>query len=279
MPNIPPHTAIIIPAYNENKSLPKLLDSLSCFRDITFIIDDNSEDDTAEIIKRKGFYCFKNTEKKGTSGSIVSGLYHALSQGFKNAITIDADGQHDINYVKEFAEAVEKGCFVCGNRFKKLDFIPSNKLTSNCFASKIVKQYLHTNIPDVACGYRAFNIQKYLKLATKYSLNDFELIYSFLYHAITTNEEFEIVPIPAIYYPEKLWDTSRKEVFSLILTTCKYKQDETLLSITKNLNGRCSFECVVDNTLFHFYYMNSFDSYFIEADLKDIYSYYNNMVY
>ena len=46
--------------------------------------------------------------------------------------------------------------FVIANRFFDVEKVPTIKLTSNCFASKLVKQYLQYVIPDVSCGYRAY---------------------------------------------------------------------------------------------------------------------------
>ena len=47
---------IIIPAYNEEKNIGRVLDGMRHFRENTIIINDGSVDHTSQIIKEKGFF-------------------------------------------------------------------------------------------------------------------------------------------------------------------------------------------------------------------------------
>lgn len=272
-----PKTAIIIPAYNESNNLPSLLESLQSYKGNVFFVDDCSTDSSASIIRRQGFKCLRNTVREGVSETIVKGLLFAISKGFEYAITLDADGQHNPKHIPSFLKNVEEGFYVCGNRFNDLQSFPTNKIVSNCFASKLVKKYLHVNIPDVACGFRAFKISDYTdRLDSFRGYTDFELIYDYLFYSITQNVRIKTVDVSAIYYPNKLWDTGKKEILSLLQALYVYTPDPDIENLLCQINSNTYFEAEVDGTLFHFHYIESFDSYIIEANISEVLNYYGN---
>jgi len=91
---------IVIPAYNEEESLPALLDEcraasadLPCDVDVV-VVDDDSTDATAAIAEAKGVRVLKLCRNLGIGGAVQAGLRLAHREAFDFAVQIDGDGQH-----------------------------------------------------------------------------------------------------------------------------------------------------------------------------------------
>ncbi|MBS3817539.1 MAG: glycosyltransferase family 2 protein [Candidatus Thermoplasmatota archaeon] len=94
----------IIPAYNEEKRIEKVLEETSQYVDEIIVVDDNSTDSTAEIARGYG----RTIEKDSNQGYIDS-----IRRGFEAAegdivVTLDADGEHDPSYIPELVTPIEE---------------------------------------------------------------------------------------------------------------------------------------------------------------------------
>lgn len=95
---------IIIPAYNEETSLkaflPEVLSFVKAHGLQLIVVNDGSVDDTAAVLQQvedaDGFRSVTHKVNRGYGGAIKSGIRHAQTE---YVITIDADGQHDLNDV------------------------------------------------------------------------------------------------------------------------------------------------------------------------------------
>jgi glycosyltransferase involved in cell wall biosynthesis len=94
--------SIIVPAYNEEDSLsvflPELLEFCELHSFKLLIVNDGSEDSTLRVLKKyadtKNFEIYNHKVNRGYGGAIKTGIRNADT---KYIITIDADGQHDLN--------------------------------------------------------------------------------------------------------------------------------------------------------------------------------------
>ena len=101
--------SIIIPAFNESKNLDILLDEIifNCADNYNYqiiIVDDKSEDNTQNIIKKrkeKNIKLITNSHNQGQSYSIYRGIREAE---YENIITIDADLQNDPKDIPKLAK-------------------------------------------------------------------------------------------------------------------------------------------------------------------------------
>ncbi len=80
--------SIIIPAYNEEKTIGETLSSLEIYKDKTLVVDDGSKDNTSEIAKNMGFEVIRNEENGKKINAIKKGLEVV---GSKYTVLIDAD--------------------------------------------------------------------------------------------------------------------------------------------------------------------------------------------
>lgn len=90
---------IIIPAYNEEKNIQKVLEQLTQpgIKDIAdvLVIDDASTDSTGCIVKGQNHRLVTHIFHMGYGTALQIGYQYAASKGYQYVIQMDADGQHD----------------------------------------------------------------------------------------------------------------------------------------------------------------------------------------
>ena len=113
---------IIIPAYNEEKSLKRVIEHLKdiCPQFDYLIINDGSTDRTKEICMENGYHVMNLPENQGLPHAIQTGMRYALAQDYDAAIQFDADGQHLPEYIQDMVTFMEESdCdIVIASRFK-----------------------------------------------------------------------------------------------------------------------------------------------------------------
>lgn len=119
---------IIIPAYNEEKTIGNLLDKLeqpdiAAFADV-LVMNDASKDETAKVVRSRGHAVVSHVFNLGYGSGLQVGYKYAERRGYKYVIQMDADGQHDVSNVFALYQALttkdEKGSYpdiVLGSRF------------------------------------------------------------------------------------------------------------------------------------------------------------------
>ena len=107
----------LIPAFNEEKNLKKVILQFKKYGSI-FVINDGSTDKTEEIAKKNSKYYLKNFKNRGYDYSLQRGLKF-ISKNlnfFEHVITIDADGQHKLNQLTKIIKKLKRYDVVVGNR-------------------------------------------------------------------------------------------------------------------------------------------------------------------
>jgi glycosyltransferase involved in cell wall biosynthesis len=113
-------TLIIIPAYNEDESLPSVLKEL---REQTpeldvLVISDGSTDRTTEVARAAGVAVAELPFNLGIGGALRTGFTYAVRNGYQRAVQFDADGQHDPLQVAVLLAGLDAGVdMVVGSRF------------------------------------------------------------------------------------------------------------------------------------------------------------------
>ncbi|MEG0283046.1 MAG: glycosyltransferase family 2 protein [Clostridia bacterium] len=132
----------IVPAYNEEKSIEKVVkDVLKQGCDV-LVINDCSKDNTSEIAKKAGAIVIDLVNNLGIGGGVQTGYKYAKENEYQFAFQIDGDGQHDPKYIKEMLETMdkEKANIVIGSRIiKDLGYKQTfmRKLGGNSFVTPI----------------------------------------------------------------------------------------------------------------------------------------------
>ncbi len=90
---------IIIPAYNEGAVIGNVISQVGEMFPNILVIDDASTDQTFTIASDAGALVLRHPINLGQGAALQTGINYALSQGAKNIVTFDADGQHHIEDV------------------------------------------------------------------------------------------------------------------------------------------------------------------------------------
>jgi glycosyltransferase involved in cell wall biosynthesis len=116
------HGLIVIPAYNEEKNLGKVLQAIrACgYEDDVVVVNDGSSDDTLGVATREGAEVVTHPVNLGYARALSTGIRHALEHGYPYVVFVDADGQHDPRQIADLkACALRQGGpdVVIGSRF------------------------------------------------------------------------------------------------------------------------------------------------------------------
>lgn len=115
---------VIIPAYNEEKNIGRVLQALrapeiAAFADV-LVMNDASTDSTADKVWEGGAHCVTHVFNLGYGGGLQVGYKYAARQGYSYVIQMDADGQHDVANVSALYEALRSETrpdIVVGSRY------------------------------------------------------------------------------------------------------------------------------------------------------------------
>jgi len=146
---------MVMPAYNEERTIGGVLDTLrrEGYSKV-IVVDDGSRDRTAEIARSKGALVVSHPKNMGLGAALRTGLRVAREQGADRAVTFDADGQHDPKAVRKLLEALDGGDLAIGVR-QHLG-IPLHKRLGN-FALNLITYLFSGVLTDSQSGSRAFN--------------------------------------------------------------------------------------------------------------------------
>lgn len=156
--------AIIIPAYNEEKTLKRVLLSLpkkiDGFRKVvSVVVNDGSEDKTSFIAQNNADYTLTHVINMGVGSATITGIEGAKILGVDAAITIDADGQHSPKDILKLLKPIsdQKADIVIGTRsFSKKD-MPTIKIIGNWLMNLLTFIVFQKWVSDSQSGMKAFS--------------------------------------------------------------------------------------------------------------------------
>lgn len=112
-------TWIVIPAWNESARLPGVLTQLVGRDWQVVVVDDGSQDDTAEVARRAGVWVLRHMINRGQGAALRTGILFATKHGAERIVTFDADGQHRATDIDSLLAPLDDGRadIVLGSRF------------------------------------------------------------------------------------------------------------------------------------------------------------------
>jgi len=164
--NIMSNKLVIIPTYNEKENIGKIIRTVLNLEVMTdlLIIDDNSPDGTATIVKqlqadfKERLHLLERKGKLGLGTAYIKGFKWALEQGYAYICEMDADFSHDPNDLPRLFNACEKqGAEVAiGSRYVSgVNVVnwPMGRVLISYFASVYVRLITRMKVRDATAGF------------------------------------------------------------------------------------------------------------------------------
>lgn len=162
---------IITPTYNERNNIRTLVEKIfSLYPTIhILVVDDNSPDGTAEVVKNlqskyPNLHLKQRPSKLGLASAYLESFKEVLEKfhDVRNIITMDADLSHDPEVIKEMLKEMEKYDLVIGSRYVKGGGL-SNWELKRRLLSKFGNIYVYlvtgTNIRDLTAGFNSYSAE------------------------------------------------------------------------------------------------------------------------
>jgi hypothetical protein len=151
-----------IPAYNEEKTIARVVLGAQKHAHIVVVCDDGSSDLTGEIAARLGAVVVRHERNSGYGAALQSLFKRARELNADVLVTLDADGQHDPAQIPLLVKPIEEGVagVVLGSRFKDkngADDMPKYRQ----FGVKVITKLTNGNgkhgVSDAQSGFRAYS--------------------------------------------------------------------------------------------------------------------------
>lgn len=163
MSNPPFKFSIIIPAYNEEKTIDTVikeiqehLNDLSSRQYEIIIVNDASKDQTASILKKHpNIKLLHHPHNKGYGASLKTGILEAR---YDWVLIIDSDGTYPVKAISELIKIAKKSkcSLVIGSRDKNNKAIPPERRHAKRFLNKFAGYLTGIPVPDINSGLRLF---------------------------------------------------------------------------------------------------------------------------
>lgn len=195
--------AILIPCYNESKTIEKvIIDYKEALPDATiYVYDNNSTDRTDEIARRAG--AIVRYERRQGKGQVIRSMFRDIDA--QCYLMIDGDDTYPAEHAREMVDLVldKNADMVVGDRLSSTYFTENNRPFHN-MGNKVVKGLINflfkNNIRDIMTGYRAFSygFVKTFPVLSK----GFEIETEMTIHALDKNLQVENVIVTYRDRPE-----------------------------------------------------------------------------
>ena len=194
-------TCVIIPTYNNAKTLAGVIDDVMRYTDKVIVVNDGSTDETLTVLANyPNLQLLSYNNNVGKGWALREGFRRALKLGYQNAITIDADGQHYAGDLPLFIEACEKnpGDLILGSRNIQAEGMPGKSTFANKFSNFWFWVETGLWLPDTQSGFRLYPIGRLQNMTFFTKKYEFEI-------EVMVRAEWNgvgIIPIPIrVYYP------------------------------------------------------------------------------
>lgn len=195
-------TCVLIPSYNEAKTVGGIIRELLDKGLSSCVIDDGSTDDTASIAKSSGAIVLRHDKNMGKGASLREGFKYVLKKSFAAALIMDGDGQHETSDIDNFFKKMEDtdADIVIGNRMSDTSSMPLVRNITNKFMSCVISKLCGHKIPDTQCGFKL--IKRKVMEDINLESSNYEIESEILIKAAKKGFKIYSVPIKTVYKGE-----------------------------------------------------------------------------
>lgn len=194
---------VIIPTYNNAGTVLDVVKRALAQNMPVVVVDDGCTDGTQTLLSGADLpvKVLRHEHNRGKGIALRTGLEYARREGYRYAVTLDADGQHYPEDLPLFLSAIEShpGSLVLGSRDLAAENMPGGNTFANRFSNFWFRLQTGHRVPDTQTGYRAYPLDRLPSLRILTARYEAEL--SLL--VFSAWKGIELVPVPIrVCYPE-----------------------------------------------------------------------------
>jgi glycosyltransferase involved in cell wall biosynthesis len=200
--------AVVMPAYNAEKTLPATVAEIPELVDIRILVDDGSSDGTAELAQNLGLHTFVHDQNYGYGRNQQTCYREALDAGADVVIMVHPDYQYTPLLITAMASMVAYDVYdvVLGSRIlggqARHGGMPFYKYVSNRFLTAFENICLDAKLSEYHTGYRAFNRRVLSQLPLLENSDDFVFDNQMLAQCVYFGFRIGEVSCPTKYFAE-----------------------------------------------------------------------------
>jgi glycosyltransferase involved in cell wall biosynthesis len=218
-------TCVIIPTYNNQKTLQRVIDGVLNHTQNIIIINDGSTDETFSILQKyPQLTQIHFPENKGKGIALREGFKRAKQLHYNFAITIDSDGQHfpdDIPLFWKVLEEEKRDVLLIGSRNMNQDGVPKKSSFGNKFSNFWFWFETGIKLDDTQSGFRLYPLNSIPK---NFFTRKFEFEIEVIVRTAWKGVPVRNIPINILYDPNErvshfrpFHDFSRISVLNTVL--------------------------------------------------------------
>jgi len=156
---VPLTTAAAIPAFNEEKTIAKIIIRAKGQVDMVVVVDDGSQDDTAQIAEALGAVVIRHGKNLGKGAALRDCFEWAKTAGIDILVTLDADGQHDAMQIPVLVNALRtaQADIVIGSRSARPLDMPHHRWVGKRTLDMVTQVKVGERFVDAQSGFRAYS--------------------------------------------------------------------------------------------------------------------------
>jgi len=230
----------VLPVYNEEATVSEVLDLVVTYADDILVVDDGSTDGTPQLLaQRDDIKLLVHEPNKGYGAALISGFRYAAENGYEFVVTIDCDGQHEPQRIRDFVARIENSDadIVSGSRyleeFDEDTSAPAERRKINQVITETIGESMKIKLTDAFCGFKAYRVDALEKL--KLTEMGYAMPLELWVQAACFKLKVVEVAVPRIYLDE---NRSFGEKLDNADTRLKYYH-EVINAALKRLPGGC----------------------------------------
>lgn len=224
---------IVLPAYNASQTLQRTLNEIPAeYREHIILVDDASQDGTADLARNAGLIVFEHKKNTGYGGNQKSCYREALKLGADIVVMLHPDHQYDAVIIPDLIFPILKGRAdaVFGSRMlggHPLEGgMPFWKYAANVLLTATANIIFRRYLTEIHSGFRAYS-RKYLEtVRLDENSDDFVFDTEIIAQGMMCNLTFCEVPIVTRYFPEASSINFKRSVvygFGILFTLFKFQ--------------------------------------------------------
>ena len=220
--------AVVMPAYNAEKTLEKTVRGLPAVVDIKILVDDSSKDNTALLSEKLGVQTFIHDSNYGYGRNQQTCYREALTAGADIVVMVHPDYQYNPALVSAMADMVASGVYdvVLGSRIigggALRGGMPLYKYIANRLLTAFQNLFLGVKLSEYHTGFRAFSRDVLQTLPLLENSDDFVFDNQMLAQSVMFGFRIGEISCPTSYCEEASSINFRRSVkygFGVLSTT------------------------------------------------------------